>query len=236
MAGKGGGAWKVAYADFVTAMMALFMVLWIMSQDTEILQATSRYFQNPFNSPLDRSTGLLDDGDEGVVQKEMSQELTTSVVNLGLLHEVAHEFYRMLDLEEREEERPVEVAVTEDGLRVTIYDSSRPIFHADSLEFTDWGDLVMRNLAWMVESYRLSVRIDSFCPKGDGNLGPNYGPFELTADRANAVRRALVFYALPSDRILQVSGRGDRSPLPNIPPDDPANQRVEVSLSLKNHY
>ncbi len=59
MAGKG-GAWKVAYADFVTAMMALFMVLWISSQDQKILIATSHYFQNPFNSPLKASSGVLD--------------------------------------------------------------------------------------------------------------------------------------------------------------------------------
>jgi flagellar motor protein MotB len=56
---KGGGAWKVAYADFVTAMMALFMVLWISSQDKEVLIATSRYFQQPFNSPLNASAGIL---------------------------------------------------------------------------------------------------------------------------------------------------------------------------------
>ena len=55
----GGGAWKVAYADFVTAMMALFMVLWISAQDKEILIATSQYFQNPFRSPIDASSGVM---------------------------------------------------------------------------------------------------------------------------------------------------------------------------------
>src|SRR3982750_1403446 len=54
-----GGAWKVAYADFVTAMMALFMVLWISSQDEKILIATAKYFQNPFNSPLNASSGVM---------------------------------------------------------------------------------------------------------------------------------------------------------------------------------
>ena len=58
MAGHG-GAWKVAYADFVTAMMALFMVLWISAQDKEILIATSQYFQNPFRSPMDATSGVL---------------------------------------------------------------------------------------------------------------------------------------------------------------------------------
>src|ERR1700709_730392 len=54
-----GGAWKVAYADFVTAMMALFMVLWISAQDEKILISTSRYFQTPFNSPMKESSGIL---------------------------------------------------------------------------------------------------------------------------------------------------------------------------------
>src|SRR3954468_6547462 len=54
-----GGAWKVAYADFVTAMMALFMVLWICAQDKKILIATSRYFQNPFNSPMTATSGIM---------------------------------------------------------------------------------------------------------------------------------------------------------------------------------
>src|SRR3954470_1195145 len=54
-----GGAWKVAYADFVTAMMALFMVLWISAQDEKILIATSKYFQNPFRSPMSATSGVL---------------------------------------------------------------------------------------------------------------------------------------------------------------------------------
>src|SRR5438045_8982314 len=54
-----GGAWKVAYADFVTAMMALFMVLWISAQDQKILIATSKYFQNPFHSPMDANSGVM---------------------------------------------------------------------------------------------------------------------------------------------------------------------------------
>ncbi len=54
-----GGAWKVAYADFVTAMMALFMVLWISAQDEKILIATSKYFQNPFTSPVNATNGVM---------------------------------------------------------------------------------------------------------------------------------------------------------------------------------
>ena len=231
---KGGGAWKVAYADFVTAMMALFMVLWIMSQDTEILVATSRYFQQPFNSPLERSSGLLGDGDESVVNERVHEALTTSMLDLSLLHELQHEFYRMLDLEESDE--AVQVAVTDDGLRVTVFDNvQEPLFEENTTEFTPWGDLIIRNMAWMVESYQLNLRIDAFCPTDRRFDDPEYDVFSLTSDRANAVRRALVYYALPEHRVQLIVGHGDRSPLPGYEPHDIRNQRVELSLSFETN-
>ena len=84
-----GGAWKVAYADFVTAMMALFMVLWISAQDQKILIATSKYFQNPFRSPMDANSGVMpfntnkssqtsgkDDGSEKEIDRNKQISLT----------------------------------------------------------------------------------------------------------------------------------------------------------------
>ncbi len=228
-----GGAWKVAYADFVTAMMALFMVLWIIGQDTEILESTSRYFQNPFNSPLERSSGMMGEGDESIAEHVMSQEIRSSMMDMSLLHDMAQEFYRLLDLESSDAEVPVEVVVTDDGLRVVIYDKEeQPFFVKKSVDFTDWGDLIIKNLAWLVESYRLNVRIDAFCPEGLNWEDNDYGAFDLTADRANAARRALVYYALDATKIERVTGHGDRKPLPDIDPEDPKNQRLEISLRL----
>jgi len=229
---KGGGAWKVAYADFVTAMMALFMVLWIMSQDTEILVATSRYFQQPFNSPLERSSGLLGDGDESIINEKQDLALTTNMLDLSMLHELQHEFYRMLDLEESDE--AVQVAVTDDGLRVTVFDDiQEPLFKGQTTEFTDWGELMIRNMAWMVESYGLNIRIDAHCPTGHQFEDAEYDAFNLTTDRANAVRRALVYYALPERRMQMVIGHADRAPLFPEDPTNPRNQRIELSLSFE---
>ncbi|KAF0096134.1 MAG: chemotaxis protein MotB [Puniceicoccaceae bacterium 5H] len=232
MAGKGGGAWKVAYADFVTALMALFMVLWIMSQDTEVLVATSRYFQNPFNSPLERSSGLLDDGDTTIVSQPQEKELMSAAVDMGLLHDMAREFYRMLDLE-NEEADPVIIKVTDNGLNVTIFDRpQRPLFKENAADFTPWGELVMRNLAWLMDSYVLQVKIDAYSSKGHSIADPDYTLFELTADRANATRRALVFYALAPSRVEEVSGHADRDPLPQYEPGDPSQDRIELSLAI----
>src|SRR6185295_6896389 len=91
-----GGAWKVAYADFVTAMMALFMVLWITAQDKEILLATSRYFKQPFNAMTDRSVGVLPGKSGGSVGKDKTRG-TASAANLSFMNAVASELNKMLD-------------------------------------------------------------------------------------------------------------------------------------------
>lgn len=231
MAGHGGGAWKVAYADFVTAMMALFMVLWILSQDTEILQATSRYFQNPFNSPLDRSAGVLD-GEKNQAEDHESAVMT-SIVEMGLLHEIAREFYRMLDIDENLEAEPVKIQVTDDGLRIVVYDlRQRAVFKPGTAEFTEWGQLLMQNLAWLVESYQLQVRIDTHCALSTEVQDDPLFPFVLTQQRAHATQTALHFFAIPANRFRSVTAFGDRSPLEGVAPEDPDNDRIELSLHL----
>src|SRR5215203_4368387 len=129
MAGSG-GAWKVAYADFVTAMMALFMVLWISAQDKEILIATSEYFQNPFKSPLDASSGIMPFNSNKTTQSKgkgqgESDQDRTKQVQLTFLNSVAADFYRLLHLDESLEGKSIEIQVTTDGLRVSLFDRAK---------------------------------------------------------------------------------------------------------------
>src|SRR5688500_1939587 len=133
MAGSG-GAWKVAYADFVTAMMALFMVLWISAQDKEILIATSQYFQNPFLSPIDATSGVLPFNDikasnsSGSEQGWEKAQDRTRQIQMTFLNTVAADFYRLLHLDENLEGKPIDIQVTTDGLRVALFDrAKRPI-------------------------------------------------------------------------------------------------------------
>src|SRR5882757_6749546 len=94
-----GGAWKVAYADFVTAMMALFMVLWITAQDKEILLATSRYFKQPFNAMTDRSVGVMPGKNGGSVGNDKTRN-TASAANLSFMNALASELSKMLDVQD----------------------------------------------------------------------------------------------------------------------------------------
>jgi len=237
-----GGAWKVAYADFVTALMALFMVLWICAQDKQILLATSRYFQSPFKTAMTANSGVMP------YQKSQSQSNSSSEqdaegqnqasdknkqIELSFLNAVAADFYRLLHLDEDLDQKPIDIAVTSDGLRVTLFDRAKqPLFTENGTEFTPWGKYVMQNLAWLVDRHRFHVTIDGHTRTKADYPRADYGGWELSADRANAARRSLVYYAVDSGLIERVTGYADTQPLSGEAPDSRANERLTLSLAL----
>ncbi len=228
-----GGAWKVAYADFVTAMMALFMVLWICSQDKKILLATSKYFKQPFNAMSDRSVGIMPGKQGGSKGEDQSADKTTAA-NLSFLNALASELNRMINLQADPEEKSVDMEVTSDGLKITLYDrTKRAIFKKGTAEITEWGGLVLQNLAWLIERNNLKVFIDGHAASGSepAAASASYGMWELTADRANAARRLLVKYAVNPKEIERVTGYADTKPLLNAARDSASNERITVSLS-----
>lgn len=234
-----GGAWKVAYADFVTAMMALFMVLWISAQDQKILIATSQYFQNPFHSPLSATSGVLpfnsnqttkSEGREVGTEKETNR---SKVMQLTFLNSVAADFYRLLHLDQNLEDKPIDIQITSDGLRITLFDrATRPLFVDDSTELTEWGKFVMQNLAWMIDRHHFRVTIDGHTKAPVPAVKSDDRGWELSAGRANSSRRILVYYAVDPGLIERVTGYASTKPLPQEKPESPANQRVTLSLSL----
>jgi len=231
-----GGAWKVAYADFVTAMMALFMVLWISAQDKQILLATSQYFKQPFNALTDKSVGVMRGKSGGSEGKDKNSE-TASAANLAFLNALAKELNRMLNVSDAaQSDQPVDVEVTSDGLKVTVYDhADRPVFEKNTAKFTPWGRFIMQNLAWIVDHNKFKATIDGHAASGTVLPDKNYGLWELTADRANAARRLLEQYAVDPSKIARVTGYADTQPLPDLPPNAEGNQRITVSLSINNN-
>jgi chemotaxis protein MotB len=233
-----GGAWKVAYADFVTAMMALFMVLWISAQDQKILIATSKYFQNPFHSPMDATSGVLPfKSDKTTSSKGENEgeekETKTKQVEVTFLNSVAADFYRLLHLDQELADKPIDIQVTTDGLRITLFDRAKqPLFVGNTAEFTQWGTFVMQNLSWTIDRHQFRVTIDGHTKSSLTLDGENYSPWELSADRANAARRSLVHYAVAPELIERITGYADTKPLPGEAPDAEANQRITLSLSL----
>lgn len=232
-----GGAWKVAYADFVTAMMALFMVLWISAQDQKIVIATSQFFQSPFRAAVQPSAGVLPSNSKSTRSQGPESNERSKARNrqseIQFLNTVAAEFYRSLRLDQDIHEKPIEIQITTDGLRLTLFDRARkPLFEENSAEFTEWGKFVMQSLSWAIERHRFRVTIEGHTKAQLALPKENYTSWELSADRANASRRSLVHYAVDPTLIDRVSGFADTRPLPDEPPESEANQRITLSLAL----
>ncbi len=234
---SGGGAWKVAYADFVTAMMALFMVLWISAQDQEILIATSQYFQTPFRSPMDGASGVLPSNDKS--QSSGSNKGSEGMernrqIQMTFLNSVAADFHRLLHLDTDLEGKSIDIQVTSDGLRVTLFDRvKRRLFLDGSTELTEWGSFVLQSLAWVIDRHAFNVTIDGHAGASAAlETRDNYSKWELSADRANAARRTLVHFAVTPTLIERVTGYADTRPVANEPPESELHERVTLNLTL----
>ena len=227
----------------MTAMMALFLVLWISAQDQKILIATSRYFQSPFNSPMDATSGILpfDTNKPSKPKGEDSgmdnQKSSMREVDLQFLNSLAKDFFRLLHVDEDLTEKPMDIQVTSDGLRITLYDRARrPLFVGNTAELTEWGSFVMQSLAWLIDRHQFRVVIEGHTKKGLILPKEDYSPWELSSDRANAARRALTFYAVDNSLIERVTGFADTRPVPFQPETSDGNQRVTLSLTMKRGH
>lgn len=237
--GGHGGAWKVAYADFVTAMMALFMVLWIVSQDAKVIKATSDYFKNPFKPIYQKSSGVINKdpnwkSSSTSAQKATPNSSTPTQVDSAFLQALAKEFYNSMNLEANAAKRPIEVIVTQDGLRVLVYNrSDTRLFAGNTAQLTDWGDFVMQNVSWLSMRYPSNLRIDDYVSTRTvpENSNENYTGWELSTDRANAAQRKLRFYGLENNRILLVVGHVSPTIFPNSDNNNTC-ERLEISLAL----
>lgn len=236
-----GGAWKVAYADFVTSMMALFIVLWVLvaEEKPEVMAQVALYFKDPGyatdaekKKTPSQTPGLME-AQVMATQKDSSMQDFMTRENQGFLKAIARDFVRLLNVQEEEKE-PVDIKITSDGLKMNIFNrAQKPIFKNNTTELTEWGTKVFQNLAWLVERYNFKVFLEGHTASGL-DLGPNknYTPWELSTDRSNAVRRTMEYYAMAPSKTQRVSGLGDTEPLPNVPPDSEDNNRMTVSLSL----
>ena len=234
--GHHGGAWKVAYADFVTAMMALFLVLWLTSQDERIKEAVERSFRNPFNSVTKESTGIIQNKDTQAFKSQKGNFDSASAVELNMLRRLAEEVVKTLQ-DSNPNEDAVKVEPIPDGVRISIFDKAQePVFKTDTAEFTDFGRWVVTTLAWQVARYTNSFRVEL-----EGHTEANgfpkreeFGPWEITTDRANATRRKMIEHGVGSSQIRKVAGYADTQPLSGKTASDPLNRRVAVLLKINN--
>jgi chemotaxis protein MotB len=230
-----GGSWKVAYADFVTAMMALFLVLWLTAQDSRIKEAIERAFRNPYSSLTKESLGIIPtDKEMQPLQQSKGSYDSASALNLELLRRLTEDLAKLLQQDAQSQES-VRFEMTSEGLLINVFDrSQKPIFEPESARFTPYGSWVFSTLAWEVNRYSaFSLQLSGHTESGRAGIREDYGPWELSADRANAARRKLEQHGVAPGQIYQVCGWADTRPMNNSDPVDEINRRVSVLLKIQ---
>lgn len=231
--GHHGGAWKVAYADFITTMMALFLVLWLTAQDTKIKEAIERSFKNPFASLTKESMGIIPNPEAQALKVERGNFDSPSAAQLEVLRRVTEDLAKLLQ-DNPEDQASVKLQMTPEGLRISVFDhSQRPIFEPGDTRFTPYGAWVFSTIAWVIARYpTFVVELEGHSEAGAPPRSEAYSSWELSADRANASRRKLIEHGVGAQQVFKVAGFGDSQPMPGIPPEDDANRRVSVLLRI----
>ena len=216
--GHHGGAWKVAYADFVTAMMALFIVLWLMNTSKKIQDAVGGYFRDPngtASKPASEKPGVSDHFMLAPdTMEKLKEGLEKSLKNVP-------NFDKLKD--------HIEMTITSEGLRIDLLESSSgTFFDSGSPRLNADGQDLLSKLAEELGKLPNTICIEGHTDaKAYGNNSA-YTNWELSADRANSARRVMQANGLRPDQISQVRGFADQMLRRPEAPLDPANRRISV--------
>jgi chemotaxis protein MotB len=216
--GHHGGAWKVAYADFVTAMMALFIVLWLMGADEDVKKAVSSFFSNP--SGPGKLTGTAAAGlGHGIEIPKTDMNKLREKIQQALMK--TPNFTRLKD--------HVEITITSDGLRIELLESEAGVFFEQGKPApSDAGAELLKNLAQQLGELPNDILIEGHTDAkpfaGDGA----YTNWELSTDRANSARRLMEANGVRANQVVQVRGYADRQLRHPDDPQSPSNRRISV--------
>ena len=219
-AGHHGGAWKVAYADFVTAMMALFIVLWLMNSSKQIQEAVGGYFKDPSGTSKMVGTDQRGSGDNFTVTKQ----------NMALLKEQLQKTVRRLsDFDKLKNQ--IEMTVTAEGLRIELLESeSGTFFEVGSPKPNQDCKELLTLLAGELGKLPNKLSIEGHTDSKPYTGKASYGNWELSADRANAARRLMQQNGVRPDQVAQIRGYADQRLRTPSDPLAPSNRRISVII------
>lgn len=221
--GHHGGAWKVAYADFVTAMMALFIVLWLMSSSSNVKKAIAGYFNDPKGFAKHLGSGAGGSG-EGVAlgrndMGKLKEALEGAMRNMP-------EFQAIKD--------QVKMSVTGEGLRVELLEGEKEtFFDSGSSHPSNNGQETLEMLAKELGKLTNDIVIEGHTDAKPFASDKGYTNWELSADRANAARRLMETSGLRPGQVVQIRGFADRTLRNAGKPEDPSNRRVSVIVRYR---
>lgn len=258
--GHHGGAWKIAYADFVTAMMAFFLLMWLLGSTAKgDLQGIAEYFQNPMKVGMSGGSGA---GDSSSVITGGGRDLTRKDgevrKNTGKVGKKGDERAMTAELEKLEAKRlkalkaklvaaieanpllrqfknQLLIDITSEGLRIQIVDEqNRPMFELAKAELQPYTKQILHDVASVLNEVPNKISLSGHTdatPYSNGDKG--YSNWELSADRANASRRELIVGGLDVDKIIRVVGLSSAVLFDKNDPFNPINRRISIIVMNK---
>ena len=216
--GHHGGAWKVAYADFVTAMMALFIVLWLLNTSKPVREAIAGYFQDPSGTAGKLGTSAEGPGKRVVVANDdmnkLKEQLEKAISQMPNFDKLKNQ---------------IEITVTPEGLRIELLESATgTFFDLGSSEPNKDGKALLELLAGELGKLPNKLSIEGHTDSKPFSGKRNYGNWELSTDRANSARRDMQQKGLSDKQVAQVRGFADQLPRKPDNPFDPSNRRISV--------
>jgi chemotaxis protein MotB len=216
--GHHGGAWKVAYADFVTAMMALFIVLWLLNSSKKIQEAVGGYFRDPTGTTKQAGTDKAGAEENFIVNKDNMQILKEELEKA--IKEVP-KFDKM--------KNHIDMTVTNEGLRIELTESAAgTFFESGSAKMSPDGSDLLELLAQELGKLPNKLAMEGHTDSKQYPPGSAYGNWELSSDRANAARRLMQMHGIRADQVTQVRGFADQRLRKPEDPLDPANRRISL--------
>ena len=250
-AGHHGGAWKIAFADFATAMMAFFLVMWLMSSATpEQKRLISGYFKDPvgfssggspyavdlggtptpspdatLNPELDSAPDAQTDSDAEAAER-LSEEVEQERLEL-LLHELQNKVEQDPQLQHFKDQILIEI--TQDGLRIQIVDAeNRPMFALGSAQLQPYFEDILLALTDTIKDVPNKISVSGHTDAKPYASESGFGNWELSANRANAARRVLAVGGYREEKIARVVGYASSAPFDRSDPFSPMNRRIDI--------
>ena len=256
--GGHGGAWKIAYADFVTAMMAFFLLMWLLGSTTKAtLEGISEYFKNPMKVSssggqgagdsssvirgggvdMSKSTGQTKKGDSSKNKQSVSVAEAKAQIEKAKLKDLKEKLQKMVegDAKLSQFKKQILIDITSEGLRIQIIDEkNRPMFDLGHDQLKPYTKEILHEIGKVLNDVPNRISLTGHTdatPYSGGEKG--YSNWELSADRANSSRRELIIGGMEEVKVLRVVGLASAVPFDKSDLLNPTNRRISIIVLNK---
>lgn len=245
--GHHGGAWKVAYADMVTALMALFIVLWILGQSDEVIQAVAGYFRDPVGFREGGHVSVLESGGassgEMVILDDDTPGAEKKQVEEGEKQELWREHARELQLEMAAADNfdrfkdQIELSLSPEGLRIGLVETNEsPLFEVGGTRLKPEATGILRAIGKVPSSLHNHITIEGHTDSRPFLARDGTTNWELSTGRAHTARRVLERSGIASQRMFEVRGLANRMLYNPLDPEDSRNRRIAITVLSDEAY